>query len=299
MSNWRTVLELNANRDLVSGSETALAKAIGRGADLRVYTEFRYNEHVDVASPNSEIMREVSEFGVTYLLDERWAAGIMNLRQPIEPPNGFGSRPSLSFFLYNQNGQQAIARPYLDGRDAHGVLGAAKPQAPINMPRYHAQQSYDAGTNAPSGNFIYDFECYRFLVEDSWHEVFSHDENGAVAAGSIGELAAAFSQGCDLKVAVRGLCSDMTTGDARLEHELFVKVGYSYFNTEQKIFTAGTQPIVRVRPAVPLLYASGNWDFGWLMARSDGFVQYRRCDPYTLNFEDKNYRCALRWLVRA
>jgi hypothetical protein len=48
----------------------------------------------------------VAEFRVTYLLDDSWSAGIMTLRQPVELPEGFGPRPSLSCFLYNQDGSQ-------------------------------------------------------------------------------------------------------------------------------------------------------------------------------------------------
>jgi len=40
MTTWNCALELGADRRLVSGSEKALAGAIGRGADLRIYTEF-------------------------------------------------------------------------------------------------------------------------------------------------------------------------------------------------------------------------------------------------------------------
>ena len=41
----------------------------------------------------------------------------------------------------------------------------------------------------------------------------------------------------------------------------------------------------------------GNWDSGWLVLRTDGVVVYRRCDPYTLAFEDRRYRCPVRWFV--
>ena len=57
-------------------------------------------------------------FAVTYLVhgdSGPWVAGVMTQRQPIECPTGFGPRPSLSLFLYNQDGHQAIARPFLDG----------------------------------------------------------------------------------------------------------------------------------------------------------------------------------------
>ena len=114
MATWKCALELDANRSVVSGSTSELAEAIGRAADLRIYTEFLHNEHIDVGSPSNERIREVAEFGVTYRVDQKWVAGIMSLRQPIELPNGFGPRSSMSFFMYNQDGTQAIARPYLD-----------------------------------------------------------------------------------------------------------------------------------------------------------------------------------------
>ena len=46
-----------------------------------------------------------------------------------------------------------------------------------------------------------------------------------------------------------------------------------------------------------MVYRSGNWDSGWLVLRTDGRVVYRRCDPYTLAFEDRRRRCPIRWFV--
>ena len=80
MTAWTCALTLDSTRQTIAGSETALVDAIRRGADLRVYTEFRHNEHIDVGSTNSELVREVAEFAVTYLVDDRWAAGLMSLR---------------------------------------------------------------------------------------------------------------------------------------------------------------------------------------------------------------------------
>ena len=76
MTTWRCALELDSRRNATSGS----------AADLRIYTEFLHNEHIDVGSSNAERIREVAEFGVTYRIDNRWTAGIMSLRQPIELP---------------------------------------------------------------------------------------------------------------------------------------------------------------------------------------------------------------------
>lgn len=298
-NNWRAALVLDSKRQRVSGSEEALSAAIRRGADLRIYTEFRHNEHIDTKSTNRELIKEVADFRVTYLLDERWVAGIINLRQPIELPNGFGPRPSMSFFLYNQNADQAIARPYLDGVPPTGKLGPAPLDDHSDMPKYHQFDAWDTGTNAPSSNFVYDFETYKFWVCDDWEEVYAHDANGTKLSGSIDALADAFAMGREVKVGIRGLCSDMTDDPAQaLPHEVFVQCGSCYYYVEQKQFMSASQPVVRVKPAIPLRYKSKDWDFGWLMPRSDGHIARWLLDPYTLQFHRGQSRHAIRWFVR-
>jgi hypothetical protein len=222
----------------------------------------------------------------------------MTLRVPVAIPVGFGPRPSMSFFMYNQDGQQAIARPYLDGKSSSGDLGPSPLDDHSAMRRYHQQDNWDAGTNAPSSNFIYDFDSYHFFVNDRWQEVLSHGADGTVLAGSVTDLAAAFSQGLPVKLGIRGLCTDLTpTGEATLDHEVFIHGGSCYYYTEQQLFMTGTHPLVRVQPAIPLRYGSRNWDFGWLMARSDGQVARWLCDPYTLTFQRSQARYAMRWFV--
>jgi hypothetical protein len=317
-SAWKSVLELNDRRVTTGGSGAALCGAIQRGADLRILTEFIYNEHIDTRSENSELVREVSDFRVTYLIEDRWAAGIMSLRMPIEPPEGFGPRASMSFFLYNQDGQQAIARPYLDGPPVAGPSGPSPLGDFGDMPKYHQQDSWDAATNAPSSNFVYDFNVYRYLVRDNWEEVFAHTAQGEPVFGSLESLYEAFSQGCEIKVGIRGLCDDLADDSPRPtnlrsepgwgqgakavasvpDHTVFVHTGPGYYCTQRKLFCAGSQPVVRVRPGMPMRYTSGGWDFGWLMPRSDGFVDRWICDPYTLRFTKKPGRYALRWFVR-
>ena len=166
------------------------------------------------------------------------------------------------------------------------------------MPRYHAHDAWDGDSNAPSSNFIYDFDVYRYFVRDTWRETLAHEPGGDVVSGSLDELADAFAGGCDVKVAVRGLGSDLADdGTDALDHEIFVHAGSCYYYTEQKLFITGSQPIVRVKPGIPLRYESRGWDFGWLLLRSDGRVIYRRCSPYTLRFEDIEMQCAMRWFV--
>ena len=296
LQDWKLVCSLNKKRELVFGSDETLSNAIRRGADLRIYTEFRHSEHIDRTSKNPELVQEVSDFRVTYLMENRWVAGIMNLRQPVAlMGEGFGPRPSMSFFMYNQNGLQSIARPHLDGLPIQ-----AQPDFSLNTdPNSHYFDWWDGETNAPSHNFVYDFETYQFMVHDIWKEVFSHEDDGTVISGSVEDLARECASGRDVKVAIRGLCSDLLAGsDQNMEHEVFVHVGSNYFYTEQKLFWGGTQPVVRVRPSIPIRYESKNWNFGWLLVRTDGHVARWLVDPYTLKFKKSQTRHAIRWFVR-
>jgi len=72
MSQWQAVLELDHNRTMAGRSEATLCDAIRNGADLRVNTEFRHNQHIDVTSDCPEIIQQSAEFRVTCLLDDRW-----------------------------------------------------------------------------------------------------------------------------------------------------------------------------------------------------------------------------------
>ena len=299
MTGWTYALELDGNRRRSAGTEADLCAAIGRGADLRIYTEFRHNEHVDVASPDAQVVREVAEFRETFLLRDTWTAGIMTLRQPIDLPEGFGPRPSMSFFLYNQDGQQAIARPHLDAPPPEAAPGPSPLVDHGDMPKYHQHDRWDAATNAPSSNFVYDFDVYRYWVRDDWRQVLSHSAGGEVVAGSVDRLAEAFSEGAEVKVGIRGLCHDLGgESGARVDHEVFIQVGSSYYYTESRLFIGATHPLVRVTPAIPLRYISRGWDFGWAMCRTDGFVALMLVDPYTLRSRRSEGRYAIRWFVR-
>ncbi len=106
---WKCVLTLDAGRQIVGGDPRRLREAIARGADLRIYSEFRHNEHIDTTSNNDELVRETMDMRATYLIDVRWAAGICTLRQPVELPHGFGPRPSLSLSLASPPSSNAVA----------------------------------------------------------------------------------------------------------------------------------------------------------------------------------------------
>lgn len=301
-SRWRCVFALDENRTQIAGSESDLVAAVRNGADLRVGTGFRHNEHIDVGSSCREQIHEFIDFRVTYLLDDRWSAGICNLRMPVQLPDGFGPRESMSFFMYNQDGQQAVARPHLDGAFPIGSSlpseGANDESSFAQMPRYQELDRWDDDTNAPSRNFIYKLDYYNFCVSDNWKEVVSHDADGRINSGSVDDLVEAFHTGAELKVAIRGLCDDLRQGGGNaLNHEVFVHLGSCYYYTKSKLFIGATHPVVRIALAIPLVYRSRAWDFGWLLPRTDGHLARWLCDPHTLKFRKSASRHAMRWFV--
>jgi hypothetical protein len=169
----------------------------------------------------------------------------------------------------------------------------------VTMPRYHQQDNWDAATNAPSSNFVYDFDLYRFWVHDEWRQVLAHAADGTVESGSLAALAEAFSHGCEVKVGICGLCADLAVDPERtLTHEVFVHMGSCYYYTESRLFLAASHPVVRNRPAIPMRYVSQGWDFGWLMPRTDGYVASLLYDPYSLRYRRAEGNYAMRWFVR-
>jgi len=298
MTGWQTVLTLDTQREIDSGNTAALADAIRAGADMRVGTGFRHNEHIDPTSDCNELIREVMDFRVTYLIEDRWVAGIENLRVPILLPDGFGPRESMSFFLYNQDGNQAIARPFLDDRPATGEPGVSPLTDWSATPKYHELENFDAETDAPSSNFIYDFEYFRYMVRPIWREMLAHDAEGNVVSGNVDALIEAFLEGAEVKIAVHNLCNDLATDSfSALDHEVFIHLGACYNYIERRTLIGAANPVVRTRTSMPLGYSSQGWDFGWLAPRTDGHVARWLCDPYTLKFRRDAGRYAMRWFV--
>ena len=293
----RSVLELDMQRNVVGGSPEALRDPIRCAADLRIYTEFRHNEHIDGASDNNEMIREVSDFPATYLIEDRWVAGMMTLRQPVTLPDRFGDRSSMSFFMYNEDGHQAVARPFLDSQGYDEPLNPDPHYGDIGTSKYHTISKDDCAA-APSQNFIYDFYSFKYLVQDEWEEIYAHDEDGNAIRGSAKALDEASSAGQDLKVAITGICEGLW-GETNLpHHELFIATGPHYYYSETGYMVAETRPFVRCRPAIPMMYEEKNWDFGWAIVRSDGHVAGRYYDPYTMRVKHTFTRHAMRWFTK-
>jgi len=297
-SPWRPVQTLNRDRRLIGGSSDDLRAAIRNGADLRIYSEFYHDEHIDPASDNHELVQESMDMRATYLVDDRWAAGLLTLRQPVELPDRFGPRPSLSLFLYNEDGQQAVARPILDGPPSNGAPGPSPSADHSQMPRYHELDRWDDATNAPSSNFIYDFETLRYFVREDWREVLHHQSDGTVLSGSIDDLADAFRRGAEFKVGIRDLCADLSAAGDVLPHEVFIQLGSCYYYTREKLFIAGAHPVPRVRPGIPMRYTTRGWDYAWLLPRTDGHVALLIYDPYTLTPRREFGHFEMRWFFR-
>lgn len=301
---WKTVLELAPDRSVRTGSKDELADAIRRGADLRIYTEFLYEEHIRPGGGDPRLdglIREVIDFRETLLVDDRHVAGVTTLRQPLEPPHGFNGRdPKMSFFLYTMDGDQALATLVLGD-----MAETARPgervvvPTPDDMPKMGAQEFFDLGTTGPSRNFVYDMEAYRYIVRDEWTEILAHDADGGVTGGSFAALEAAQVAGREIKVGIRDLGADLASAEvASRPHETFTLVGSGFVHVRAGLYVALTHPLVRLAPGVPVRYRSGNWDVAWVFLRTDGQAQVRRIEPYTRSWEDRPARFACRWFAR-
>ncbi|MCE9589749.1 MAG: hypothetical protein K8S99_04425 [Planctomycetes bacterium] len=302
-ADWTCALELRPDRSIAAGSERALVDALRRGADLRIYTEFIFEEHIvpggDGDTSHDGLIREVIDFRQTYLVDDRHAAAVTTLRQPVHPPFGFnGTQPRTSFFLYNMTGHQGCANVILDGSAPTAQPGGRREMpTPAAMPKMGPETIFDEGTLGQSRNFIYDFDVYRFFVRDEWREVLSHNENGRVISGSFDALKKAQIEAREFKVAMRGLCTGMS-GDTGLQHEVFAHIGSGFLHEKPGLYNAITHPLVRIAPAIPLQYRSGSWDAAWVYLATDGRAVVRRLDPYTRAWSDTPTRLACRWFVR-
>jgi hypothetical protein len=163
------------------------------------------------------------------------------------------------------------------------------------MPKLRDTTAFDLGSHAPSRNFIYDMEVYRYFVRDEWEELYSVAADGRVERGSVDAIEEAHIAGRELKVGIRELCTDLGRGPG---HEVFSLLGSGFFHTRMRVYDSLTHPLVRVAPAVPVEYHSHGWDVAWVHVRTDGECIVRRLDPYTRRFEDRPGRYGLRFFAR-
>lgn len=107
----------------------------------------------------------------------------------------------------------------------------------------------------------------------SWTRVLSLDENWQISAGSTMDLNGAVRRGTDLHV-------------DHLDHY-----------KDSGLLIAATQAVVRIAPVIPVVFHGAAWDFGWLLARSYGYVDRWLCDPPTQSFGKSRTGNRIRWFV--
>jgi hypothetical protein len=160
-----------------------------------------------------------------------------------------------------------------------------------DMPKMGSAEQHDVNTCAPSVNFVYEMERYRYYVRDDWRLALSHDADGNVIDGSFEALHDAHRSGCELKVAVR----DLAAGEY---HEVISLVGTSWVHTARRELEGLTHPLVRIVATRPLKYTSRGWDVAWVFVSTAGTAKVRRLDPYQRRFHNEATRLACRWFVR-
>jgi hypothetical protein len=288
------VLSLNSKREIIYGSTSRLNEKIISGADLRICTGFLHNEHIDISSCDDQLINETSTFAQTVMIDERWSAYFMTLRQPVALREGFGSPNALSLFLYNQDGQQAMARLVMDGSiDKTHTRGSEE----AGMKKSHTQCVNDEGTPGVSRNFVYDFEFFDFYADDRYEELYSNDEKGICLSGSIDQLEEAYRTGRGIKISFTGLLSSMWENTDHRD-EVFIHCGSSYYYTKDKLMITNTLPFISLPVSIPLLYRSRSFRYCWMVARTDGHVQVRSFDPFKNDWETVTYKLPVRWFAK-
>ena len=264
--------------------------AIGRGADLRIYTEFLYEEHIlpgggDDRSgrpdprghrlPRDDPRRRTRTWPRSRPCASRWS------RRTASTAPTRRCRSSCTRWTASRRWPTSCSATRRRPSCRPGER-TVEP-TPADMPKMGDQEFFDVGTTGPSRNFVYDMETYRFIVRDEWQEVLAHDADGRVTAGSFAALEEAQIAGREIKVGIRDLGRrPRDGGDRRVAHEV---VHARRVRLPPRPGRAVRHAHPSPRPdragAIPLRYRSGNWDVAWVFLRTDGQAHVRRIDPYT------------------
>ena len=289
-----TVLVLNPQRKAIKGSTRLLNNRLAAGGDLRICTGFIHNEHIDPRSRDSQLIEETSTFAETVIIDGKWSAFFMTLRQPVHLRKGFGYPNALSLFLYNQDGRQGIARLVMDGTIDKTVKRDSEHGGYPKMVTLGINDEQTAGI---SKNFIYDFENFDFIVSNCYREVYAHNRDGRRTFGSKEALAKAYRNGRGIKLAVKGL-SKVLWGNTGHEDEIFIHCGSSYYYTKDRLMFTNTLPFVSVPADIPLTYKPKSFRYCWIIARSDGRLEVRAYNVFKNTWETRAARLPLRWFAQ-
>ena len=278
------VLKLDHDRRTVCGDVRLLNEKIGKGADIRIKTLFKHNEHVDIHSEDDQMVEETSYFPQTVLIDGSWSAYFMTLRQPVAIPDGFGHENALSLFLYNQDGTQAAARLSMDNSADETLI---KDTEDHGFKKMHTMMINDPGTYGVSMNFIYDFDSYTFYADDRYEDLGS----------DIDRISEAYGEGRSIKVGIKGI-NDALWGRNELEEEIFIHCSSSYYYTRSKSMVVNTQPFVSVPSCIPLIYKPKSFRYCWAILRSDQKARIRSFDPVKRLWKTVGTELCIRWFAK-
>lgn len=201
---WPTVFEQKMSRaggDLVNkstdppqwsnettaGSAIAVAAAVARGADLRLYMTTQDDSNRQDGLSRSSAYEETLYFGQTYASlaegTDRFA-GLCPHHTSTSHEGKVSEQPYMSLFRYDSSGS------------------------------YSHLKWWGSGETKDSTN-TYPYNVYRWFVSDRFKPCFEHDADGNVVAGTLDALVTAVRNGLTIKVGVYGLSAlRLGTSDA-------------------------------------------------------------------------------------
>lgn len=172
-------------------------------------------------------------------------------------------RPFINFFRYDTSGSYAHVKWYFDGRTEN------------------VSQAYPYG-------------IYRWFVGKPWRTIYTHDEQGKPAAGSLGALMGAVRQGHHMRVAIRNLFGLDNENLAGPDHWAIVDIaqpciadGHVAGTTEAILVMAASRPLDFSKPYFP----------GYALARTTGVVDMYLSSP-EIRFGRVKIARAMRWMIR-
>ena len=290
---WSMVLELAPDRSVTAGSKEALAAAIGRGADLRIYTEFLYEEHILPGGGDDRsldgLIREVIDFRETILVDGRYVAAHHDPAPAARAAARLQRPRSEDVVLPVHDGRRpGPGQPRARRADAVGRRPASG-RSSRRRPTCRRWASRSSSTSGPPDRRGTSSTTWRSTATSSatsgrrsWPTTPMAASRPARSPRSRRPRSPAARSRSGSATSAADLASD---GAPSVAHEVFTLVGSGFVHVRAGLYVTLTHPLVRVAGAIPLRYGSGNWDVAWVFLRTDGEAQVRRLDPYTREWE--------------
>ncbi len=220
----------------------------------------------------------------TWVFDDGNVGGLQTLRHPVNAGLGADMQASLALWIFNVAARQCSAFVPLNGQ-----------------PMPNAKGKWAAVYNDPYGSEPEAFTPtrYHWRSRGGWEEICAHDENGSVRSGGWEAIRAAVNDGCTLKAGIRNLWSHLTPpSEETPDHDVFIECATDFAHVDDRFFGSLTQPTFLVQPSTPLRFTDERFRPGWLVVRSDGWVQRLVLNPSSMQWERTWDRHAVRWFAR-